>query len=110
MQSYYAYLRNFITSERVVLQDPSLAYPQKCGILSYQGGAKGGKQSCGQAIKTFGEVISELRKERGLTQKALTAQVKKKDGSRSGSATSTISSTTAETRHRPISWRNWRRC
>ena len=31
-------------------------------------------------MKTFGEVISELRKERGLTQKALAAQVKKKDG------------------------------
>jgi transcriptional regulator with XRE-family HTH domain len=31
-------------------------------------------------METFGEVISELRKERGLTQKALAAQVKKKDG------------------------------
>jgi transcriptional regulator with XRE-family HTH domain len=31
-------------------------------------------------MKTFGEVISELRKERGLTQKALASQVKKKDG------------------------------
>jgi transcriptional regulator with XRE-family HTH domain len=31
-------------------------------------------------MKSFGEVISELRKERGLTQKALAAQVKKKDG------------------------------
>jgi transcriptional regulator with XRE-family HTH domain len=29
-------------------------------------------------MKTFGEVISELRKERGLTQKALAAQIKKK--------------------------------
>ena len=31
-------------------------------------------------MKTFGQLISELRKERGLTQKALAAQVKKKDG------------------------------
>jgi transcriptional regulator with XRE-family HTH domain len=31
-------------------------------------------------MKTFGEVISELRKERGLTQKALASQVEKKDG------------------------------
>lgn len=32
-------------------------------------------------MKTFGEVISERQKqERGLTQKALAAQVKKKDG------------------------------
>src|SRR6516164_7583140 len=31
-------------------------------------------------MKTFGEVISELRKERGLTQKALASQIKKKDG------------------------------
>ncbi len=31
-----------------------------------------------RAWKTFGEVIAELRKERGLTQKALAAQAKKK--------------------------------
>ena len=31
-------------------------------------------------MKTFGQVISELRQERGLTQKALAAQLKKKDG------------------------------
>ena len=31
-------------------------------------------------MKTFGEMISEPRKERGLTQKALASQVKKKDG------------------------------
>ena len=37
-------------------------------------------------MKTFGEVISELRKERGLTQKALAAQVKKKDGTAIGLA------------------------
>jgi transcriptional regulator with XRE-family HTH domain len=37
-------------------------------------------------MKTFGEVVSELRKERGLTQKALAAQVKKKDGSAIGLA------------------------
>jgi transcriptional regulator with XRE-family HTH domain len=55
-------------------------HPQKCGILNFRGGANGGKASCGRGMKTFGEVISELRKERGLTQKALAAQVKKKDG------------------------------
>jgi transcriptional regulator with XRE-family HTH domain len=37
-------------------------------------------------MKTFGEVIAELRKERGLTQKALAAQVKKKDGTAIGLA------------------------
>jgi transcriptional regulator with XRE-family HTH domain len=37
-------------------------------------------------MKTFGEVISELRKERGLTQKALAAQIKKKDGTAIGLA------------------------
>ena len=31
-------------------------------------------------MKTFGEVISKLRKERGLTQKALASQIKKNDG------------------------------
>jgi transcriptional regulator with XRE-family HTH domain len=31
-------------------------------------------------MKTFGEVIAELRKERGLTQKSLAARLKKKDG------------------------------
>jgi transcriptional regulator with XRE-family HTH domain len=37
-------------------------------------------------MKTFGEVIAELRKERGLTQKLLAAQVKKKDGTAIGLA------------------------
>jgi transcriptional regulator with XRE-family HTH domain len=37
-------------------------------------------------MKTFGEVIAEHRKERGLTQKALAAQVKKKDGNAIGLA------------------------
>ena len=37
-------------------------------------------------MKTFGEVIAELRRERGLTQKALAAQVKKKDGTAIGLA------------------------
>jgi transcriptional regulator with XRE-family HTH domain len=37
-------------------------------------------------MKTFGEVIAELRKERGLTQKALAAQIKKKDGTAIGLA------------------------
>jgi transcriptional regulator with XRE-family HTH domain len=62
------------------MQVPTLVHPQKCGILNSRGGANGGKSSCGRGMKTFGEVISELRKERGLTQKALAAQVKKKDG------------------------------
>jgi hypothetical protein len=31
-------------------------------------------------MKTFGEVISELLKELGLTRKALAAPIKKKDG------------------------------
>jgi transcriptional regulator with XRE-family HTH domain len=37
-------------------------------------------------MKTFGEIISELRKECGLTQQALAAQVKKKDGTAIGLA------------------------
>jgi transcriptional regulator with XRE-family HTH domain len=37
-------------------------------------------------MKSFGEVIAELRKQRGLTQKALAAQVKKKDGTAIGLA------------------------
>src|SRR5260370_4005714 len=44
------------------------------------------KGRCARSMKTFGEVISELRKERGLTQKALAAQVKKKDGTAIGLA------------------------
>jgi transcriptional regulator with XRE-family HTH domain len=31
-------------------------------------------------MKSFGEVIAELRRERALTQKALASQIKKKDG------------------------------
>ena len=37
-------------------------------------------------MKTFGEIIAELRKERCLTQKALAAQIKKKDGTAIGLA------------------------
>jgi transcriptional regulator with XRE-family HTH domain len=37
-------------------------------------------------VKNFGELLAELRKERGLTQKALAAQVKKKDGTAIGLA------------------------
>jgi transcriptional regulator with XRE-family HTH domain len=37
-------------------------------------------------MKSSGEVISELRKKRGLTQKALAAQVKKKEGTAIGLA------------------------
>jgi transcriptional regulator with XRE-family HTH domain len=37
-------------------------------------------------MKTFGEVITELRKGRGLTQKALASQVRKKDGTAIGLA------------------------
>ena len=37
-------------------------------------------------MKSFGEVIAELRKERGFTQKALAAQIKKKDGAAIGLA------------------------
>jgi transcriptional regulator with XRE-family HTH domain len=37
-------------------------------------------------MKSFGEVIAELRRERGLTQKALAAQIKKKDGNALGLA------------------------
>src|ERR1700674_5685873 len=46
----------------------------------------GSKGRCTRSMKTFGEVISELRKERGLTQKALAAQIKKKDGTAIGLA------------------------
>ncbi len=46
----------------------------------------GSKGRCARSMKTFGEVISELRKERGLTQKALAAQIKKKDGTAIGLA------------------------
>jgi transcriptional regulator with XRE-family HTH domain len=46
----------------------------------------GRKGRCARSMKTFGEVISELRKERGLTQKALAAQIKKKDGTAIGLA------------------------
>jgi transcriptional regulator with XRE-family HTH domain len=55
-------------------------HPQKCGILNSRGGTNGGKEGRGSGMKTFGQLISELRKQRGLTQKALAAQVKKKDG------------------------------
>ena len=37
-------------------------------------------------MKTFGEVIAELRRGRGFTQKVLAAQVKKKDGTAIGLA------------------------
>jgi transcriptional regulator with XRE-family HTH domain len=37
-------------------------------------------------MKTFGQLISELRKERSLTQKALAAQLKKRDGTAIGLA------------------------
>src|SRR5260370_7632682 len=46
----------------------------------------GSKGRCARSMKTFGEGISELRKERGLTQKALAAQIKKKDGTAIGLA------------------------
>ena len=63
------------------MQVPTLAHPQKCGILNSRGDANGGKPSCRRGMKTFGEVIAELRKERGLTQKALASQSRKKMGS-----------------------------
>jgi transcriptional regulator with XRE-family HTH domain len=74
----YAYLRNFITLTNVVCKS-RLWCIRRNALFSVLGGANG-KPSCGRGMKTFGEVISELRKERGLTQKALAAQVKKKDG------------------------------
>jgi transcriptional regulator with XRE-family HTH domain len=37
-------------------------------------------------MKSFGEVIAELRREQGLTQTALAAQIKKKDGTALGLA------------------------
>jgi transcriptional regulator with XRE-family HTH domain len=46
----------------------------------------GSKGRCALGMKSFGEVIAELRKERGLTQKALAAQIKKKDGTAIGLA------------------------
>jgi hypothetical protein len=55
-------------------------------------------------------VISELRKERGPTQKALAAQVKKKDGIAIGIAYINDIEHDRRTRRRPISWRSWRRC
>src|SRR6266849_752502 len=64
----------------------ALANPHKCGILNSQGVGDGSKGRCARSMKTFGEVISELRKERGLTQKALAAQIKKKDGTAIGLA------------------------
>jgi len=76
---YYAYLRNSIALKVLLKQHPSLAHPQKCGILNSRG-ANGDKPNCVWGMKTFGEVIAELRKERGLTQKALASQIKKKDG------------------------------
>ncbi len=57
-----------------------MRYPQ------LRGGANGSTARCAPGMKTFGEVIAELRKERGLTQKALAAQVKKKDGTAIGLA------------------------
>src|SRR6266849_2073818 len=57
-----------------------MRYPQ------LRGGANGSTARCAPGMKTFGEVISELRKERGLTQKALAAQIKKKDGTAIGLA------------------------
>src|SRR5260370_33202034 len=57
-----------------------MRYPQ------FRGGANGSTARCAPDMKTFGEVIAELRKERGLTQKALAAQVKKKDGTAIGLA------------------------
>ncbi len=37
-------------------------------------------------MKTFGEVVAETRRARGLTQKALAARLKKKDGTTIGLA------------------------
>jgi len=37
-------------------------------------------------MKTFGEVVAETRRARGLTQKALAARLKKKDGATIGLA------------------------
>jgi transcriptional regulator with XRE-family HTH domain len=59
---------------------------QICGILNFQEVADEGNGPCAASMKTFGEVIAEFRKERGLTQKALAAQVKKKDGKAIGLA------------------------
>ena len=64
----------------------TLANSHGCGILNSEGGANGSTARCAPSMKTFGEVIAELRKERGLTQKALAAQVKKKDGTAIGLA------------------------
>jgi ribosome-binding protein aMBF1 (putative translation factor) len=43
-------------------------------------GAAGIAGQAVRAMKSFGEIIRELRKERGLTQQALASRVKKKDG------------------------------
>src|ERR1700691_5756098 len=61
-----------------------LANSHRCGILKFQEVANEDIGRCTAGMKTFGEVIAELRKERGLTQKALAAQVKKKDGTAIG--------------------------
>ena len=63
-----------------------LANSHRCGILNFQEVANEDNGRCTAGMKTFGEVIAELRKERGLTQKALAAQVKKKDGTAIGLA------------------------
>jgi transcriptional regulator with XRE-family HTH domain len=63
-----------------------LANSHRCGILNFQEVADEDNERCAANMKTFGEVIAELRKERGLTQKALAAQVKKKDGTAIGLA------------------------
>jgi hypothetical protein len=49
-------------------------------IFAHVSDANGDKPNCVWGMKTFGEVIAELRKERGLTQKALASQIKKRDG------------------------------
>jgi len=46
-------------------------------------------------MKTFGEIIGELRRNRGLTQKLLAAQIKNKTAPRSGWPISTTLNTTA---------------
>src|ERR1700694_1988657 len=63
-----------------------LANSHRCGILNCQEGGDEDNGRCAAGMKTFGEGIAELRKERGLTQKALAAQVKKKDGTAIGLA------------------------
>ena len=68
------------------MQAPTLAHPQKCGNLESLRWYNGSQHSYASSMKTFGELLAELRKERGLTQKALAAQVKKKDGTAIGLA------------------------